>query len=340
MRTIGHTPGHDDLVATATVADCESVLSDWFEAPVILTSSGRAAMRLYFFTKGLSRYRHRVALPRLISGCVMDVVIRHAFPVDPAAANAADCDAAIVYHQYGLPQLSRPAGPARLICEDICHAFFASAATGARTWRGEVAVFSLPKAFRTSAMCGGLVVPDRELAARLRDLRDASPRPRDTDRRREGEDFRRAVRQGGPDLEMIYLQRLLNPHILDSELGGVPNSLEDIRTIGRRRRRTLQRLVARLPKSLWPEGWSDWLVDAMPFACPVFGPPEALAADDAALRGIGVKAGLYQIDIARNADAPVYRPSLLIPCHHDIPDDLTDEIGDILSRTLAARSGA
>ena len=127
------------------------MLEEWFGSPVVLASSGRGAIKLALREFGLNRYRHRVALPRMISGCVLDAVVQHAFPID--AAGKDEFDLTLLYHQYGFSQLMEPAGPT---IEDICHAFFASCKTGRRPWRGQMAVFSLSKFFRTSTMVGGL----------------------------------------------------------------------------------------------------------------------------------------------------------------------------------------
>src|SRR6266567_4107946 len=136
MTVIEHALRFRDTPALLAVADAESVLSDWFGADVILTSSGRAAIHMYLQALGLNRYRSRIVLPRLISVCVVDAVIRSGFPVDAACGIVGD--ASILYHQFGIPQCACPSG---IVIEDICHALFASPSTGIRDWKGEVAVF-------------------------------------------------------------------------------------------------------------------------------------------------------------------------------------------------------
>jgi hypothetical protein len=312
-KTVSHAPGFRPSRSVTTVEATEALLSEWFEAPVVLTSSGRSAMLLYLTATGHSRYQHRVALPRMISACVVEAVIRRAFPLDAAMPGAADTT--ILYHQYGLPQLARPAGR---VLEDICHALFASPTTGARTWAGEAAVFSLPKFFSTATMVGGLVVPDPRLATELRALRESAPPPH-APRRAEHAAILGAVgHSGGPDLEVVYLERLTNPRLLDSELGGVPASLADIGSVAAHRADFATRVFAAMPPDALPEGWSTWLPQALPFAFPVFGTRDRLETINSALAGIGISAGIYQIDIARDIARPNYAAALLVPCHQAI----------------------
>ena len=176
---IGHAPAFKTAASVTTVPEAERVFSEWFGAPVVLTSSGRTAISLYLGVTGHERYRHSVAVPRMISACVLDAVIRRAFPVDAARQQAADTT--LLYHQYGFMQSARPQGR---VLEDISHSFFASASTGARPWAGDAAVFSLQKFFPLATMVGGLVVRDVDLARTVRDARDAYVEP-DANRRRE-----------------------------------------------------------------------------------------------------------------------------------------------------------
>src|SRR4029079_5467621 len=162
-QTIGHAPAFKTAASVTTVREAEVVLSEWFGAPVVLTSSGRAAILLYLGVTGHDRYRHRVAVPRMISACVLDALIRRAFPVDAATPQAADTT--LLYHQYGFMQETRPRGH---VLEDISHSCFASATTGVRPWAGDAAVFSLQKFFSIATMIGGLVVPDADLARTVR----------------------------------------------------------------------------------------------------------------------------------------------------------------------------
>lgn len=282
----------------------EAGLSDWFGAPVVLTSSGRSALRLAFAALGLNRYRDRIAVPPMISACVMDAVIRHGFPVEPGQPASAE----VLYPQYGLPTVRRPSGP---VVEDICHAFFAGPLTGARDWAGKLAVFSLPKAISTAGMVGGLVATDPVLEAEVRALRDAAPDPKD-----DRAIWRRDAHACGPALEAMYLRRLLNPRVGADDLAGLPTDLSGWRRIGAARAAVTHRMLEAVPDALLPRGWREMIAGALPFGLPLFGARPSLAED---LAAIGVAAATYRIDRARDAASPALSPALLLPCHHAIP---------------------
>lgn len=307
------TPG-----APAAIPAVEAGLADWFGAEVILTSSGRAALRLAFAALGFNRYRDRIAVPPLISACVMEAVIRHGFPVEPGAPASAE----VLYPQYGLPTVRRPDGP---VVEDICHAFFAGPDTGERRWAGAMAVFSLPKAISTAGMVGGLVARDPALAARLRDLRDAAPEPVD-----DRAVWRADAQAGGPALEAVYLHRLLNPRAAPADLAGLPTALAGWRSLGAARAAIVERLQGAIPDAWLPAGWRTLVAGALPFGLPLFSAPARLADDLAAL---GVAAATYRIDRARNAAAPDLAPALLLPCHHAIPAPILDAMTGAIEAT-------
>jgi dTDP-4-amino-4,6-dideoxygalactose transaminase len=202
------------------------------------------------------------------------------------------------------------------VLEDICHAFFASHETGARDFAGEAAIFSLPKFFGLRMMAGGVLTRDPSLARDLRARRDAAPEPPSVTARRQARTWLRQGKTGGLDLEALYLERLVNPRLAVSELAGAPVTLADIRAVGAARRVTVDRLLAATANL--PAEWSAMLGATLPFVFPVFGEPGRLARLDADLAAMGVQAGVYQIDVARNCYAPAYRPAVLLPCHHQI----------------------
>lgn len=318
-------PPVDPAPGPASVAALEGLLSQWFGKEAILTSSGRAAMLLWLDVLGLNRYRHRVATTRMISGCVLDVIVRRAFPVD--AAGDCDADALVLYHQYGLRQQAEPAQ--KRILDDICHRFFADARSGARDWRGEAAVFSLPKFFGAQSMIGGLATGDAALAQALRARRDAFEPPAAPLRREQAATFRSGV--GGAALETAYLQRLLNPRLHDDELGGAPASLQAICAAGAARAEVLEAWLGALPADLAQES-RNLLGADLPYALPLLAPADGEDRLRAALVRHGVPSAIYAIDVARNITAPVYRRGFLLPCHHGVRPEaaaaLAREIGD------------
>lgn len=327
MKSVEHTPGFVDVPSVTSVREAEKLLSDWFGAEVILTSSGRAAILLYLEALGFNRYLNRVAVPRLISFCVLDAIIRRGFPIDVEGDPAAD--ATILYHQYGLPQTQSVSG---LVIEDICHSFFSNATSGAREWRGEVGIFSLPKFFRLNGMSGGLVMVNGSRARQIRQMRDGAAR----DGSMENYQQLKALRSGDRSaVERLYLSRLLNPQIFDHETGGMPVSLGEIRGIGEKRQTILERLLGAIGDDSLPVGWSGLFRESLPFALPVFGNIAWLQQLNGTLAEIGITAGIYKIDVARTMAKPEYRTGVLLPCHHEIPVSTLNNMTDILKEARA-----
>lgn len=324
MITVRQTPPSVTAPSTIAVADLEDTLATWFGAPVVLTSSGRAAIALALAEAGLNRYRHRVAMPPLMSACVLNAIVRHGFPVDAAAVDTAD--ATLLYHQYGLPQIARPQG---VVIEDICHAFFARPDSGARSWAGQTAVFSLPKFFSTTGSIGGLVVPDAARAQDLRARRDAFT-PRSPEAIAQESAAFRAHDES--TLELMYLSRLMNPRIADRELGGLPGSVADIAAVGRERQATIEAYLDAAGPAALPDGWAAMIVRCLPYFFPLSGPPEKIADAKRALTEAGIEADIYSIDVDRNMFAPRLARMLLIPAHHAVPKDAQE----VILKTLRA----
>lgn len=320
-----HSPDLSDAAGPPSVAAAEALLSDWFQAPVVLTSSGRGAMLLFFEHLGLNRYRDRIATPTRVSACVLDAIIRRGFPVD--AAQVHNAEAVVFYHQYGLSQRGGPRG-ARVL-EDLCHGFFATPETGSRRWCGQGAVFSLPKFFGTRTMIGGLVVPDEATARALRERRDRQAPGSAAVQARHADDFRTGQ---GAALEVVYLERLLNPAVAASELAGMPSSLDDIREAGARRASVLGHFLSRLPAA-FAVPTRRLVQQDMPYALPVLQPA---GFDAQAARGIfearGFPGDSYGIDVARDLHAPEMQPAWLLPCHQDLPFEAIDALCADLAR--------
>ncbi len=333
MESVEHAPGFvGDALPATSVREVEQVLSDWFGGEVILMSSGRAAILLYLTALSFDRYLNRIAVPRLISSCVLDAIIRRGFPVDAEGGPVAD--ATVLYHQYGIPQAEGASG---VVIEDICHSFFSTAASGSRAWRGEVGIFSLPKFFRLNGMGGGLVVVRGSRARQLRQMRDEASRrgPIESDDQLQVLRSRGALRDRTA-IEKVYLSRLLNPQISDHQTGGMPATLSEIRTVGEKRRQTLGQLLDNLGQHALPVGWFELLREALPFALPVFGETSRLQRLDAMLAEIGVIAGMYKIDVTRAMARPRYQTAVLVPCHHEIPGSKLNDVAGILRECSGA----
>lgn len=307
MQVISFAPAHPATDGPPiAVDDVEERLSDWFGRPVVLMSSGRAALLACFRHLGLNRYGSRLAMPPRTAQCVFDAVTRAAFPVDPAS-DGGPVDATLLIHQYGHLLHDRPAGP---VIEDICHAFFARPDSGARDWAGELAVFSLPKFFPVAGMAGGIVAADDALADALRAARDTAPRLSDAQLAAD-----RASWRGGESaaLELAYLRALLHPAASADALAGLP---DDLAAVGARRADVTATLLDAIPPASLDNAWRAMCGQALPFALPVFAAPDDLARLVESLRAMHVETGLFRIDRARKMAKPDPQIAALVPCHH------------------------
>jgi hypothetical protein len=176
-----------------------------------------------------------------------------------------------------------------------------------------------------------LVLANNARSAQLREMRDGASAALKARRdRRAGEvgSARNAEAQG--DIETLYLRRLLNPELLNEETGGLPGSTNEIRAVGHTRQENLGQLVEAAGRTGFPPGWVELLINALPFALPVFAEDEMLKKANAGLSEIGVVAGEYQIDVARDMSSPRHEKAVLVPCHHEIPTSKLDEMVRLL----------
>jgi hypothetical protein len=315
MARIGYAPtAVSGAASTRTVDEAESMLEQWFARPVVLTSSGRAALLLALQALGLQRYRHRVAISPKTAQCVFDAVTRAAFPVDPAT-DRGHADATVLIHQYGHLQQDRPHGP---VIEDICHAFFASAHTGTREWAGDLAVFSLPKFLSLPGMAGGIVAADHALATDLRQRRDAATRLAPAQISADQASWRDG---DAAQIEHVYLRALLHPSCAEAVLGSLPHDLSALQQLGARRQAVTRVMLQAIPADQLDPDWRAMCAASLPFALPVFGDDARLAALVEAARALGFEAGLYQIDRSRRMASPDYAQAVLLPCHEQIGAD-------------------
>jgi len=308
----------------STVAAAEAVLEQWFARPVVLMSSGRAALLLAFRHAGLDRYASRIAMSPCTAQCVFDAVTRAAFPVDPAT-DKAPVQLTLLIHQYGYRQLSAPAAP---VIEDICHSFFASPTSGDRRWAGSLAAFSLPKFLGMSGMVGGLVVESCDLADELRAQRDSAPvLPPDT-----AERDRQAWLAGKQEtMEEIYLRALLHPACSLQSLNGLPTEVSALRAIGEQRAAVARRLIDAIPDALLNDDWRRLCRHSLPYALPVFIGDREPSRAVASLEELGLETGVYCVDRHRNMIAPSWARAILLPCHHTVDEISLDAMTAVLS---------
>lgn len=314
-------PPSVDAVSSVSVEEMEVLLSEWFGGNVVLTSSGRSALLITLQELGFDRYTHRVAVPQMISKCVLDAVINCAFPVDAAERSVAD--ATIQYHQYGFTQLIRPSG---VVIEDIAHAFFS---VPQKDTPRTIAIFSLPKFFATSTMVGGVIVADPSLARSLRERRKSAPVKSAETLAKEASIFRTFPEGGSGELSLLYTARLLNPRIESIELGGLPTKRSEIEDIRRKRRDVMETLLV-TAEHLVPRGWGDMLRDHLPYAFPVSASGDTLERLNRELREAGIESDLYRIDVDRDMSHPRYERMLLIPYSHLVSEEVLKDMGSIL----------
>jgi hypothetical protein len=254
-----------------------------------------------------------------MSRCVINALTTAAFPVEvPTPA-----DGILLYHQYGFPQRCPPHGP--VVIEDIAHAFFATARTGARRWAGTAAVFSLKKFFPIAGMGGGLIVQDEALVQRIRDLSHTMTPEDETVRHwmRQVVHHAYAEEPGATEeflLDSAYelLLKFVQPNPLD--LVGLPQTIEGIREVGAQRQERVRFFRSFFGNPAVPLSFWEAKEDLLPFALPYFGTGNRHALDKAnqALAEAHVHAGVYHLDVQRNALSPEYRPCLLLPAHQAI----------------------
>ncbi|PIR83421.1 hypothetical protein COU19_00470 [Candidatus Kaiserbacteria bacterium CG10_big_fil_rev_8_21_14_0_10_56_12] len=310
-------------VSTISVEEMEALLTEWFDAPVVLTSSGRAAILLVLQELGFNRYTHRVALPRMISKCVLDAIVYQAFPVDVARTPRAETDATVFYPQYGFVQTKAPEG---LVIEDRAHAFFA---TLGRPAPKTFAIVSLPKFFSTTTMVGGVMVADVDMARRLRERRDSAPKKDTRTIQEESMLFRATATEG--TLPRLYTARLLNPRIADAELGGLPTTLFEMAETRRKRAFVMETLL-QVAEPLVPPGWAEMLAANLPYALPLLAAARVLEDMNQNLRDKGIESDIYHVDVSRDMFNPSYTRMLLIPYSHATEGGALTDMTDILTR--------
>jgi len=307
----------------------EEMLTEWFGAPTLLFSSGRAACQVFLAEIGFHRYRHTITVPTYVTRCILNALGLNAFPVHAGG------DAVLYYHPYGFRLRSSPRES--VVVEDACHAFFTSPDSGERAWAGPVCIFSLSKFFSTAGIVGALVVPDPELARRLRVRRDSGRNinPVLAEWRREiivganvyGDDW-----SGTRLLDSAYALLTEFPRVEPQALAGFPGELAGLCAAGAARSARLQRFADLLgrtfPHFMLPRGLDD-----LPFVLPYFGSGErdALLAIDQKLLEMGVWCGgVYALNVSGSIYEPVYEDCLLIPCHQYMALDAVDAICDVI----------
>lgn len=326
-----HPPMLSGAAGTApTPNQIEALLAEWFGAPTLLFSSGRAACHAFLAELGFDRNRHTIRVPPFLTRCILNALALDAFPVRQVGA-----DAVLYYHPFGFRLRSAPREP--VVVEDSVHAFFSSPISGARSWRGAACIFSLSKFFSTAGIVGALVVPDPRLAERIAARRD---RAEDIDPvlatwRHDvivganvyGDDW-----PGVQLLDAAYSLLTEFPKVDPQTLVGFPADIAGLKACGIARRERLQLFADRL-ENWFPHFLLENGLDDLPFVLPYFGSDdrETLSKIDAELSRLGVRCrGIYALNVGGSLYEPEYRNGLLIPCHQYITLEIVEQICDVI----------
>jgi len=316
----------------------EGILSQWFDAPVILTSTGKSAIELYFQAKGYDPYQTKVHVPPYFARPLLSSLGRSVFPVLHGSPDYP----VIHYHQYGFPQRSRP--QTKDVLEDIAHSFFASDASGSRNWSGEIAVFSLQKLFPLAGQAGGIVVQNESVYLDIRARLDAKPRAPDNiaewvrSTLYSAYTYQTTEPEYGEDSLRNLAYELVHdfPHPDPESLIGCPISFPEIIKIGRKRKQIVDIYFDNFHDNVLLRKFWDQEEPFLPFAIPHFGTgdEEKLRKAEKTLHENGIASGVYRVDHNRNMYAPDYRPCILLPCHQNIAASKFDEICGIVKEIV------
>lgn len=317
-----------------TVPDCENILAEWFGKPVILFSSARSGIDAFLRVKGFSRYENKLQIPSYLSRCVVNSLTPTVFPIEFSVRDKKTNF--LLYHQYGFPQHFHPKD---CLIEDIAHTFFASSQSGIRQWSGEIAAFSLPKFFSTAGCVGGLIVKNKKLLAKLKNFIAESP---ELDEK--SKDYMRHIIKGsfsGDPRQQLFLESayelLLKFYKPDkTNLIGFPTSLKEIKKIGEERVERINLFFSYFSQKVYSSDFWGLKDKIIPFALPYFGNGDIdqLEMIDQNLKEIGVKAGIYNLDVARDMRRPRYKKCLLLPCHQNIPLNIFEQICQIIKTAV------
>lgn len=281
---------------------------------------------------GLHPYQNTITVPRFLSRCILNTLSLNAFPIRETGG-----DAVLYYHQYGFSLRSAPRE--KIVVEDACHAFFAAATSGARSWSGQAALFSLPKFFATSGPAGALVVPNERLYERIKTRRDAAApiEPELASWRRQVIASATTFGVESPVYKLLdsaYSLLSEYPQIDPECLHGFPSTLSQLEQAGAARRERLeafrQQLGQDFPSFMFHSGGNN-----LPYALPYFGSSNRAKLQELsdALSAFDIHCGVYSVDVACSLYEPDYRPCLLIPCHQFVPLQLIKDICQLIKRS-------
>jgi len=300
------------------VSVCEKLLKEWFGCEVILMASGRSGIHVFLQTEGYHRYKHKFEVPLYLSRCVINALTSSVFPAEFPVIG----DGILFYHQFGFPQRWKPNSTA-VVLEDIAHSFYANQYSGKRLWHGKVAAFSLPKFFAMNGLVGGLVVPDRTTADKIRVFIEKTSIDSEDTRKWTRDvlfDFYKSNDESNFLIDSAFeiLLKMLRPDPIN--ICGFPESISEIMTIGENRKERCDFFRTFFKGRAFPKDFWETEENFLPFALPYFGSGilKNLKNINSALEERNVKAGIYHVDVNRNSRDTDFKPCVLLPSHQDI----------------------
>jgi dTDP-4-amino-4,6-dideoxygalactose transaminase len=312
----------------------------WNDPACVPVHSGKAALNhvLSYLrsVKILQNKNSKILTPPWLGYWVYDAMRPHGFPVlhdDP------DVKVAVVYHQYGFPQdldeiKDHCARRGIVFIEDCAHALGASYKGRPIGSDGLAGIFSLSKFY--PSQIGGAVRSDeaalRAYVARLEEAGSAALGVFSFGVKLILQHNAFATRDNAIALRLNELAYAGYPYSRRLQLAGSLCSVGGVRDELDLRRRNYRLYRELLPDHEELQALEE---DAIPFVLPLMHPRrEALERMAAAMRQIGVNTGIYSFDVNRNLFHARYVPSLWLPVHGAIGEDLVARLAEAVRREL------
>lgn len=294
---------------------------------VYWTSTARSALRailLHLRESGqLADESSEVLVPRWVCLAFYNTLQKVCFPT---LQGSSALRGVVVYHQYGFPQrldliAQRCRDRGLFLIENCVNCAFDRPSPHGMGETGLASIFSLPKMYRT-VLGGALVTRDPSLKA----FCDPYFREDESWIGRLSRVARRInespLRLCSPRFhEMIYALSDYGRRALPSDIVLLERDFVDDAIA--RRKANYARLRHEFSDTPFFTGLEP---DVIPYAVPLFGPPEFLSRLATRLSERGWESGIYHFDAARNVFEPDFVPCVPLPIHQGLTRELTDTL--------------